>query len=153
MIKKNLITRNGLDDLKKSLAKLEGQRPGAVERVETARQMGDLRENSEYHAAREDLTLLDTQINELKEVLANIQIVDKNSNASSVGLESLVTLKNDSNEEVVYRLVGEHESNPLNKKISYTSPLGQALMGKRTGDEVVFEAPRGKVNYKIIDIN
>lgn len=146
------MTKNGLLKLKKDLAKLEEQRPEAVVRLETARQMGDLRENSEYHAAREDLALLDTQIDELKEILVNIKIVGKGSNGvSRVGLESLVTVKNNGR-EITYQLVGEHESNPLKGKISYTSPLGKALMGQRVGDRVVAKTPRGKINYQIITI-
>ncbi|MDD3679854.1 MAG: transcription elongation factor GreA [Candidatus Shapirobacteria bacterium] len=152
MIKRKLMTKNGLLKLKKDLAKLEEQRPEAVVRLETARQMGDLRENSEYHAAREDLALLDTQIDELKEILVNIKIVGKGSNGvSRVGLESLVTVKNNGR-EITYQLVGEHESNPLKGKISYTSPLGKALMGQRVGDRVVAKTPRGKINYQIITI-
>jgi transcription elongation factor GreA len=151
MIKKKLMTKNGLVTLKKKLAELENQRPRLVKRVETARQMGDLRENSEYHAAREDLTLLDTQIDELREVLANIKIVNKSNNSFKVGLESVVAVRNDQG-EVVYQLVGEHESDPFGGKISYTSPLGQALMGKKKGDKVVAKTPRGKVEYQIVAI-
>ncbi len=145
------MTKNGLANLKKELAKLENRRPKAVERVETARQMGDLRENSEYHAAREDLVLLDTQINELKEVLANVRTVNKNNSPSKVGLGSLVTVKS-GKQEIVYQLVGEHESDPFKGEISYTSPLGQALMGRKVGDKVIAETPRGKMAYQVVAI-
>jgi len=151
MIKKKLMTKSGLIALKGKLAELESQRPRLVKRVETARQMGDLRENSEYHAAREDLTLLDTQIDELREVLANIKVVNKSNNSFKVGLESIVTVKSNQR-EVVYQLVGEHESDPFGGKISYTSPLGQALMGKKVGDRVVAKTPSGQVEYQIVAI-
>lgn len=151
MTKRKLMTKNGLAALKKELAQLESQRPRLVRRVETARQMGDLRENSEYHAAREDLTLLDTQIDELKEVLANIKVVNKGNNSFRVGLESTVTVKGNQ-QEVVYQLVGEHESDPFRGKISYTSPLGQALMGKKVGEKVVAKTPKGQVEYQIVAI-
>ena len=152
MNQKKLITKQGLADLKDKLAKLEARRPEMVDRVETARQMGDLRENSEYHAAREDLTLLDTQIEELKTALANVKIVSGANGSPEVGLESLVTIKNGNGQELVYQLVGEHESDPLNRKISYTSPLGQVLMGRRVGDKVVADTPKGKVKYKIVTV-
>lgn len=152
MIDEKLMTKQGLARLKKRLADLEARRPEAVERVETARQMGDLRENSEYHAAREDLTLLDTQIEELKTVLAKVRVVSGAGKGSRVGLESLVTVKNSNGQEVVYQLVGEHESDPLNRKISYTSPLGRALMGGKVGDKVIAKTPKGKVEYQIIAI-
>jgi transcription elongation factor GreA len=152
MNQKKLITKQGLADLKDKLAKLEARRPEMVDRVETARQMGDLRENSEYHAAREDLTLLDTQIEELKTALANVKIVSGANGSPEVGLESLVTIRNGNGQELVYQLVGEHESDPLNRKISYTSPLGQVLMGRRVGDKVVADTPKGKVKYKIVTV-
>lgn len=152
MNQKKLITKQGLADLKDKLAKLEARRPEMVDRVETARQMGDLRENSEYHAAREDLTLLDTQIEELKTVLANVKIVSGANGSPEVGLESLVTIKNGNGQELVYQLVGEHESDPLNRKISYNSPLGQVLMGRRVGDKVIADTPKGKVKYQIVTV-
>ncbi len=152
MNQKKLITKQGLADLKDKLAKLEARRPEVVDRVETARQMGDLRENSEYHAAREDLVLLDTQVNELKEILLNAKVVDKNNGSSSVSLESLVTVKNGQNKKIDYRVVGEHESDPLKGKISYTSPLGQALMNKKVGDKVAVKTPKGKSKYEIVAI-
>ena len=152
MSEKKLMTKQGLESLKNKLVNLEAQRPKAVERVEAARQMGDLRENSEYHAAREDLTLLDTQIEELKMVLANVKIVSGANGSSEIGLESLVTIKNGDGQELVYQLVGEHESDPLNRKISYTSPLGRVLMGRRVGDKVIADTPKGKVKYQIIAV-
>lgn len=152
MINEKLMTKQGLANLKKRLADLEAQRPKAVRRVEEARQMGDLRENSEYHAAREDLTLLDTQIEELKTVLAKVRVVSSAGKGSKAGLESLVTVKNSDGQEIDYQLVGEHEADPLNRKISYASPLGQALMGGKIGDKVMAKTPRGKVEYKIIAI-
>ena len=146
------MTKTGLDNLKKDLVKLENRRPAAVERVEAARQMGDLRENSEYHAAREDLTLLDTRVSELKEILVNIKVVAKNSNGNNkVGLGSLVTVKNNG-QKIDYWLVGEHESDPIQKKISYTSPLGRAIMNHKVGDKVIAETPRGKIEYLIVAI-
>lgn len=152
MTQKRLMTKEGLAKLEKSLAKLEGQRPKAVQRVEAARQMGDLRENSEYHAAREDLALLEAQIDELAEILANSQIVAAKANGnSSIGLESQVVVAQNGN-KLTYQLVGEHESDPLQGKISYASPLGQALMDKKVGDKVIAKTPAGEVEYKIISI-
>ncbi len=148
MAKKKLITKAGLAKLNKELASLEAKRPKVVRRVEAARQMGDLRENSEYHAAREDLTLLDTQIEELKETLINSQVVARARNNSRVGLESQVTIKSQTG-EVTYQLVGEHESDPLGGKISYASPLGQALMDRKVGDKVRVKTPGGETEYQI----
>ena len=152
MVDQKLMTKVGLANLKKDLVKLENRRPGAVERVEAARQMGDLRENSEYHAAREDLTLLDTQVDELKEILVNVKVVTGNNNGNNqIGLGNLVTVENNG-QKINYHLVGEHESDPVQKKISYTSPLGQALMNRKVNDKVIAKTPRGKIEYLIIAI-
>ena len=142
------LTPEGLNQLKEELKILvEKKRPALVERVAVARGHGDLSENSEYKAAREDLAFAEGRIEEIKTLLAKAKII-KSKKADEVKLGSKVTVKHDGKTSL-FELVGEWEANPSEQKISHTSPLGQALLGKRQGDKVEFQAPAGKVIYQI----
>ncbi|EKD52655.1 MAG: hypothetical protein ACD_61C00282G0017 [uncultured bacterium] len=123
--------------------------PEAIDRVAKAREFGDLSENAEYHSAREDLASLDGRIEELKEIIAKVNVVDiKKSGEEEVGIGSVVMVAiNGSKHE--FSIVGEWEADPAAKKISHESPLGKALIGKKAGDHVEVEAPAGKVTYVI----
>jgi transcription elongation factor GreA len=145
------VTKQGFDDLKKELDQLVNtKRPKLVERLAYARSQGDLSENSDYHNAKEELDFLDGRISELEEVINNAEIVSKSNNGEiAVGTE--ITLKLDG-EEHVFNMVGEWEADPINKKISPSSPLGQALVGKKVGEKVEVEAPAGKLAYEILSI-
>lgn len=143
------VTAQGLKDLKQELEELKTKkRPEAIDRVARAREFGDLSENSEYHAAREDLSFIEGRINELEEMIKQAQVVKTSSSKSKVAIGSQVVVQANGQEHT-YHIVGEWEANPMEKKISHTSPLGQALLGKKPGDEVEFEAPVGKVVYQI----
>ncbi|MEJ2347835.1 MAG: transcription elongation factor GreA [Patescibacteria group bacterium] len=145
------VTKQGFDDLKKELDELVNtKRPKIVERLAYARGQGDLSENSDYHNAKEELDFLDGRISELEEVINNAEIVSKKTNGEiAVGTE--ITLKTNS-EKHIYHMVGEWEADPVNKKISPSSPLGQALIGKKVGEKVEVEAPAGKLAYEILSI-
>ena len=146
------ITKEGYESLKKELAELtDVKRPKAVERLSYARQQGDLAENSDYHNAKEELEFLDGRISELEEVLKDAVLVSCNGNKSRVAVGTKVTVKSNHTQHI-FAIVGEWEANPVAKKISHTSPLGQALMGKKIGDKVQVEAPAGKVIYEILAI-
>lgn len=150
--KKIFVTKEGLEELKKELENLDKKkRPEVLERVSKARAMGDLSENSEYHAAREELSLIDGRVEELKEILKNASIIEEDEKRSAVGLGSKVTLHFNKKKEI-FTLVGEWEADPKNKKISHESPLGKALIGKDVGESVEVEAPAGKIEYKIVSI-
>ena len=129
--KKIFVTKQGLEELKNELKELEKvNRPQVLERVSQARAMGDLSENSEYTAAREELSLIDSRIEELGEMLKKIEIIDETKAAkkgSQIQLGSKVTVKINGKKEV-FELVGEWEADPQEKKISHESPLGKALL-------------------------
>lgn len=153
MAQKILLTPNGLESLKKELEKLENfKRPQVVARLERARDMGDLTENSDYYDAKDELGLLEGRILELKEIIDRAEVVNKSKNCKKVALGCQVKVQNNQ-EEHLFRIVGEWEADPIQKKISYTSPLGQALIGRRVGEEIEFEAPVGKIVYKILSID
>lgn len=126
--------------------------PEGIDRVAKAREFGDLSENAEYHSAREDLAAIEGRIEELKDIIARVVVVDiKKSGEPEVGIGSVVNLEvNGASHE--FSIVGEWEADPAAKKISHESPLGSALLGKKTGDTVEVEAPAGKVVYVISNV-
>lgn len=154
--KKIFVTKQGLEELKSELLNLEKtDRPQVLERVSQARAMGDLSENSEYTAAREELSLIDGRIEELSDMLKRVEIIDEEKAAkktSAVQLGSTVTVKINGKKEV-FELVGEWEADPAEKKISHESPLGKALLGKALNDKIEVEAPAGKILYHIVEIS
>ena len=146
------LTSQGLEALKHELNDLvEVKRPKIVERLAHARTQGDLAENSDYQNAKDELEFLDGRIDEIKSVVNSAVVVSSNGNGNIVGVGNKVTLKVNSSEHM-FEIVGEWEADPGKKKISHTSPLGQALLGKKVGDEVEVEAPAGKITYQILSI-
>lgn len=154
-MKKMYLTKQGLDELKQEYDELcNTKRPQVVARVADAREMGDLSENAEYSAAREELAFIDGRIEELEELLKQVVVItdQKTADSTQVKLGSQVKVKQDG-KETVYAVVGEWEADPAEKKISHESPLGKALLGGEIGDVVEVNAPAGKVTYTILDIN
>lgn len=146
---KILMTQEGFNELEKELKVLvEKKRPKAVDRLETAREMGDLAENSEYASAVEDLTFIDGKISEIEEIIRHAEIVAKSHAQKTVRIGSQVHLTANG-KEVHYTVVGEWEADPKERKISHNSPLGKAIMGKKIGDVIEVEAPVGKIKYEI----
>jgi transcription elongation factor GreA len=149
------LTKQGFDTLQKELAELiEEKRPKLVDRLSFARSQGDLSENSDYTNAKEELEFLDGRISELEEVLKTALVADDSSSSSKSGVAAVgktVRVKVGAVEHT-FEIVGEWEADPMQKKISPESPLGQALVGKAVGEEVEVEAPAGKVMYKIVAI-
>lgn len=151
--KKIFVTKEGLEELKQELEELtKVKRPEVLERVSAARAMGDLAENSEYTAAREDLSLIDGRIEELSDILKNVELIKEGAkNTKSIQLGSTITVSiNGKKEDFV--LVGEWEADPHNKKISHESPLGKALLGKVVGEKIDVEAPAGKISYTVVSV-
>jgi len=123
--------------------------PEAIERLSKARDFGDLSENAEYHSAKDDLSALEGRIDELKDILTRVTVVDiKKTGEEEVSIGSIVHVEQNGREHE-FTIVGEWEADPAEKKISHESPLGKALMGKKSGEVVEFEAPAGKVMYTI----
>ncbi len=152
--KKIYLTKEGLDKLKKEFDDLSKiKRPQILERVSQARNMGDLSENAEYAASREELSFIDGRIDELEELIrqANIIHESQKKGKEEVKLGSKVTLHIGHKKEE-FLLVGEWEADPAAKKISHESPLGKALLGKKIGDKVEVSAPSGKVVYTIVEV-
>ena len=148
------MTREGLEKLKAELAELEARRPKLLVAVREAREKGDLSENAEYHAAREEMSVIEGRIGQLKSKIGNASIVD----TSKIGGETAVfgatvKLRNlDDHEEEEFTLVGEGEADPFANKILTTSPMGQALLTRKVGDEIEVPAPKGKLRFKLLEI-
>ncbi len=146
------LTEAGLVSLKKELDELQNiKRPKVVDRLSNARMQGDLSENSDYQAAKDELEFLDGRISELESVVKNAVVVKTVGNGSGVAVGTSVTLKVNGQQHI-FHIVGEWEADPSQKKISHTSPLGQALLGKKAGDKVEVQAPAGIVVYEILSI-
>lgn len=151
--KKIYLTKEGLGELKKEYDEIVNvKRPNVLARVTQARNMGDLSENAEYVAAREELTFIDGRIDELEIILKQAVIIRDNvASNHAVKLGSTVTLNVNGKKEI-FTVVGEWEADPENKKISHESPLGKVLLGKKVGEKVQVEAPAGKITYAIVNI-
>ena len=147
MNKKYQITDSGRKELEKELAELKSRRGEIAEKIAEARSFGDLSESAEYDAAREEQGLLETRVIEIEDILQHASII-KAADATVVGLGSAVELKN-SDRTVTYTVVGPVEADPMEGKISDESPIGQALMGKKVGDEVTISTPKGEIVYTI----
>lgn len=146
-------TKTGLAELQRELDELKNTKlPAAIDRVARARDFGDLSENAEYHAAKEELAFIEGRIEELEDLVKKASLIKESSSNDKVGVGCRVTVQVDGKEHT-YDVVGEWEADPIKMKISHTSPLGQALMGKRKGEAVEFVAPAGKVIYKIKKIH
>lgn len=147
------ITKQGFKSLQDELDTLSNEkRPKLVERLAFARTQGDLVENSDYQNAKDELEFLDGRISELEEVLKQAVVVTARSKSGQVSFGTKVTVKTNGKEQL-FEIVGEWEADPANRRISHTSPLGQALVGKKVGDKVQVTAPAGKLTYEILQIS
>lgn len=147
------LTKEGLEILQKELKDLiEDKKPKAIDRLQKARNMGDLSENSEYTSAKESLAIFEDRIFEIQETLKIAEVVEDRHNNHEVSLGSYITVSTNG-EEKDYHIVGEYEADPSTNKLSITSPIGKALLGKKTGESVEVEVPDGTISYKIIKIN
>jgi transcription elongation factor GreA len=149
-------TPEGLQKLKDELAHLEQvERPRVSQEIADARDKGDLSENAEYHAAKEEQSLLETKIAKLKNVVANARILDESQiDTSKVLIHSIVKIKNTANGmEFTYTLVADSESDVRNGKLSVNSPIGQGLLGKEVGDIAEIKVPAGIMTFEIVNIS
>lgn len=146
-----IITKEGLSELKEELKKLlDEKRPEVARRIKDARELGDISENSEYDAAKQEQAFVEGRISELEEIIKNAKVTETHAK-DAVDVGAKVTIHIDSTEDT-FHIVGAPEADPINKKISIESPLGSSLMGKRVGDKIEVEAPVGKLTYKILKI-
>lgn len=147
------LTQAGADELKQELNGLIAQRAGVAERIKQARELGDLSENAEYQTAREEQDRLESRIGELEHILNNMQIIRKPRSDGQVRLGSEVKLKSTAGKAAQFQVVGTLEADPLNGKISDESPIGLALLGKKTGDKVELKTNSHTTTYKIVGIS
>ena len=156
-MQKHPMTVEGAAALKDELHRLKTiERPRIIESIAVARAHGDLKENAEYHAAREQQSFTEGRIQELEAKVSNAQIVDisKMENQGNVVFGAKVCLTNlQTDVEITYQIVGEDEANIKLNKISYSSPIGRALIGKLVDDAVVVKTPGGIVEYEIISVD
>lgn len=147
------MTLGGAESLKAELHELKTERrPKIVQAIAEAREHGDLKENAEYHAAREQQSFCEGRIKEIEGKLADAEVIDitKIPPSGKVIFGTTVTLFNlDTEKSVTYQIVGDDEADVKNNKISVSSPIARAMMGKSEGDEIVVKAPGGDVEYEI----
>lgn len=143
------LTLAGKQELEKELEDLKSRRGEIAQKIADARDFGDLSENAEWDAARDEQAQVETRISEIEDILLNAKII-KSKGGTSVAVGSTVVLKD--GKTVEYTIVGSVEADPLEGKISDESPIGQALLGKKVGDKVTIKTPGGEVNYIIEEI-
>ena len=150
------MTQQGAERLKLELQQLKSeQRPKIIKAIAEARALGDLKENAEYHAAKEQQGFIEGRIREIESKLSHAQIIDITGlvNQGKVVFGATVTLLNvESGDEVKYQIVGEDESDIKKAKISLSSPIARAMMGKEVDDVVTVQTPSGTVEYEIIQV-
>ena len=153
---KEPITVNGLKNLKSELDDLKNtQRPKVVEAIAEARSHGDLKENAEYHAAKELQGLIEAKISEIESALSNAQVIDVNEipETGRVVFGSTVRIYDiDNDKEVIYKIVGNLESDPEKGDISIDTPIAKGLVGKFVDDEIQIETPSGSLNFEILEV-
>ena len=153
---KEPITVNGLQNLKSELEDLKNiQRPKVVEAIAEARSHGDLKENAEYHAAKEQQSHNEGRIQEIENSIATANVIDvtKLNNDGKVIFGSTVSLQNlDTNEKIEYKIVGKDEADLKQKLIYFKSPIGRGLIGKNKGDLAEISTPNGIKNFEIYDV-
>ena len=154
-MKRNPITKEGFKALQEEFERLrKNERPAIIKAIEEARDHGDLSENAEYIYAKERQALIETRIQDLENKLGTAEIIDtQRLPGDRIVFGSRFVLCNvDTDEEIVYQIVGVDESDISEGKISIESPMAKALIGKRLDDEVVVDTPNGKREYEVLDI-
>jgi transcription elongation factor GreA len=154
-MEKNPITPEGHAKLREELNHLRSvERPRVIQMIATAREHGDLKENAEYHAARDKQSFIEGRVKELEHKLARAEVIDPSKLAGSrVAFGATVKLQNTQNEEeVVYRILGADEADLNSGSISISSPLARSLLGKEAGDEVKMRMPGGERLYEILEV-
>lgn len=146
------LTPEGKAELETELTSLKARRGEIADKIAEARDFGDLSENAEYDSAREEQALTESRIAEIEDILSNAEIIKASAGSDSVQVGSRVELTVN-RKKVVYVIVGPVEADPVEGKISNESPIGQALLGKKVGDTVTIETPKGSVSYNITAIN
>jgi len=146
------LTKTGFEKLQSDLNSLKKTGlPEAINRLQKARSIGDLKENSEYSAAKENLAFVENRVAELEQMIQQAEVIDiaNDNNTISLGKKFIAIINR---EEKTITIVGEYEADPVNGKYSVTSPIGKALLGKKVGDSVEINIPAGKITYEIVSL-
>jgi transcription elongation factor GreA len=150
------MTVRGAELLREELRKLKSEdRPRIIQAIAEARAHGDLKENAEYHAAKDQQGFVEARIKEIEAKLSNIQVIDVttvDARGKIVFGATVELLDEQTGKEIVYRIVGEDEADIKYGLISFTSPIARALIGKNEGDDVIFSAPGGEKRYEVIQV-
>ena len=155
MNKKNILTSAGLKKLEDELEELiVVKRKEVAQKIKEAREQGDLSENAEYDAAKDEQRDIEARIEEIEKILKNAEIVDEDEvDLGSINIGCQVKILDlEFDEELIYKIVGSTEANSLKGKISNESPVGKALLGKKVGDLVTVETQVGTIEYKVLEI-
>ena len=153
---KTPLTKDGEKKLQEELKNLKLERPEITKAIAEAREHGDLKENAEYHAAREQQSMVEARIKDIEFKLGNSEIIDSkfSENKNQIIFGSTVELLNTKdNSKIKYQLVGEDEADLTKNKISFNSPIGKGLMNTKVGDIITILVPKGKLSFKVININ
>ena len=150
------MTVRGAELLREELKRLKSQeRPAVIKAIAEARAHGDLKENAEYHAAKEQQGFIEGRIKEIEAKLSNIQVIDVttiDAKGKIVFGSTVELLDEETGKEMVYKIVGEDEADIKTGMISFTSPIARALIGRNRGDAVTFSAPGGEKNFEVIEV-
>ena len=147
------ITPEGLEAVRKELHELTTvRRPNIVQKIKAARELGDLSENFEYHAAKNEQGMMEARINELEAIIKNHVIIETRAANGVVSMGSVVHFSEDGADQETYRIVGPAEADPKAGRVSYESALGKALIGHRVGDEVEVKTPTNAYSVRIVGI-
>ena len=156
-MKKVPLTVRGAEKLRAELKRLKSEaRPKIIEAIASAREHGDLKENAEYHAAREQQGLTEARIRDIEAKLSHAEVIDVTSvhaNGRIVFGSTIELIDDDTGDEIKYQIVGEDEADIKAGLISISSPIARALIGKEQGDIVTVQAPRGEKNYEILEVS
>ena len=154
MEKKEPMTEYGFKKIEQEFEALKEERPRVVAEIERAKEHGDLRENAEYHAAKERLAFIDARLTELADLMARAQVIDPSKLPHDrVSFGSTVRLLDiEEDEEIEYTIVGATESDPEHGLISYHTPLARALIGKEEGDEITVKLPKGEIDFEVLEV-
>lgn len=149
-----LLTKENLDQLKAKLAELKIEKPKVVARLEIARSHGDLKENADYHAARERLGYLEGQLAFISDRIARAEVIDTSKMVTDkVIMGALVKVQDSDGEIEHFHVVSDMDAGTTDEKVSINSPIGKALIGKKIGEHVSINIPRGTLEYKILDFS
>src|SRR3989441_2104043 len=147
------ITPEGLEAVQRELDELiSHKRPSIVAKIKAARELGDLSENFEYHAAKNEQGMKEARINELEVIIKNHVLIDEHRVPGQVAMGSTVRFREEAEDEETYRIVGPTEADPKSGRVSYESALGKAMLGHRVSDEVEVSTPNGTYRVRIVGI-